>query len=213
MKILSKQNLINVLKQDKEYAPEFSAFGDNNHEQIETAIYVLENGFSMDDVYDMEYDYEVESYISSIFDYLEGNVNLEDLLFGDLENYNITEDKSQRCKSACTECPFSSKSPRGFLADYDANDFLTFMNLEIAFPCHMTMGEVDIKAEETQKKIESGEMKLCRGYLESMIKSCKSPRNSFLKKHIDEIRNNLSDHTMSIFEFMKHHDKEKIFNQ
>lgn len=116
------------------------------------------------------------------------------------------------CKKLCNECPFSKKSLPGWLASYSIEDFHAMMNAEVMFPCHMLMTEGDITVEEAQEAVQSGEMKVCRGYMESMIKSAKMPKfNKELIKYREAVKaEGLSEESMSMFEFAKHHTKLKV---
>lgn len=112
------------------------------------------------------------------------------------------------CAKLCKECPFSNKSMAGYLAEYSPRDFAVFMDAEKSFPCHMLLTEEDISWEEAQERIEVGTMKLCRGYVESYIKTCQSPKyNQQLKDAIKEVRETggVSESTLSKREFVKYH--------
>jgi len=123
--------------------------------------------------------------------------------------HQFNESKHSTCEKLCKECPFSVDSPKGWLADYSVDDIKEIMNQEALFPCHMLMAEGDMTQYQVQKAIEQGEMKLCRGYIESMIKSGKLPRyNILLKEEIDRVKQEgLSENSMPIWEFIKHHSK------
>lgn len=113
------------------------------------------------------------------------------------------------CKKICNECPFSNKSLNGWLADYTIEDFISFQRADVAFPCHMITSE-NMSINEVELAIKRGELKLCRGYVESMIKSCKAPINPLLKEVIEEVKKEgLSENSMAIWEFKKHHEKLK----
>lgn len=110
------------------------------------------------------------------------------------------------CSKICNQCPFSNESINGWLADYKVEDFKTMMDQDVMFPCHMMMKEEDLTIDEAQEKIINGELKLCRGYIESIIKTCKMPIN----KHLLEVRRKVkeegvSDSSMSIHNFIKYH--------
>jgi hypothetical protein len=115
------------------------------------------------------------------------------------------------CSKICNECPFSNKSLNGWLADYTIDDIVIFQNKEVSFPCHKMVNNDNLTQVEVENKILNGDMKLCRGYVESIIKSCKSPYiNKLLVKAINEVKViGLSDDSMSIWEFKKHHEKFK----
>lgn len=111
------------------------------------------------------------------------------------------------CAKPCNECPFSHNSIRGWLAAYTIQDIKDYINNEALFPCHKMMLEDDMNQEEVKESITSGEMKLCRGYVECVIKSCKSPKyNQELKDAIAQVKSEgLSADTMAVWDFEKHH--------
>lgn len=121
----------------------------------------------------------------------------------------FNESKHITCEKLCNECPFSKNSPNGWLADYSVDDIKEIMNQEGLFPCHMLMPDQDMNQYQVNRAIETGELKLCRGYIESMIKSGKLPRyNQLLKDEIDRVKTDgLSENSMPIWEFIKHHSK------
>ena len=113
------------------------------------------------------------------------------------------------CIKICNDCPFSNKSIRGWLADYSVNDIVDFQSNEAFFPCHKMMTENNLSQEDVRSAIMDGKMKLCRGYVESIIKSAKSPKfNSILKEAITIVKaQGLSKESMAIWDFIKHHEK------
>ncbi len=115
------------------------------------------------------------------------------------------------CPKMCNECPFSNMSMKGFIADYSVMDFREMMRVEVSFPCHKSMGEDDTDSEAAKTSIDNGEMTICRGYVESIIKSAKSPyHNKQLVEAIKQVKEDgLSEHSMSIFQFIKHHGEIK----
>jgi len=96
---------------------------------------------------------------------------------------------------------------KGWLADYEIQDFQNYMSREVSFPCHMMMTKDNLDANETKEAITNGEMSLCRGYVESIIKSAKMPyMNKQLVEAIAQVKEEgLSNNTMSIFEFRTYH--------
>jgi len=112
------------------------------------------------------------------------------------------------CSKLCGECPFSKNSPQGWLAEYTVDDIKTYQNQEVLFPCHLMVKDEDMSQGEVTEAIENGDMKLCRGYVESMIKSCKMPKYSeTLKQAIAIVKEQgLSENSMSIWDFKKHHE-------
>lgn len=132
----------------------------------------------------------------------------EDIINGTVK---VTSSNILVCKKMCGDCPFSKTSMQGFLADYTIEDFVAYQRTSTSFPCHKMMGSGDMSPEETHNAIEKGEMKLCRGYVESIIKSCKKPDTEILTKAVEFVREDgLSDNSMSIFEFREFHNREKV---
>lgn len=118
-------------------------------------------------------------------------------------------------KKTCGDCPFSNKSMRGFLADYTIEDFKNFKQAEINFPCHKHMNDGGMSALEAHSRVASGEMPLCRGYVESFIKSGAMPKkNTTLMEAIEVAKlDRLNENTMSMIEFIEFHDLEKLLNK
>lgn len=112
------------------------------------------------------------------------------------------------CEKICNECPFSKKSISGWLGGYEVEDFINFQRNEISFPCHKMMPKNDLTQLEVDKAIKNGEMKLCRGYVESVIKSAKSPfMNQTLIEAITYVKKQgMSEDTMPIWDFKKYHE-------
>lgn len=110
------------------------------------------------------------------------------------------------CTKICDECPFSNKSPRGWLADYTVEDFAQFFRLEVLFPCHKQIKD-DLNFNQAAELVKTNKVKLCRGYVESMRKSAKLPVDPELANIVKNVA--LSDDSMSIFEFFAHHQKEE----
>jgi hypothetical protein len=113
------------------------------------------------------------------------------------------------CKKICNECPFSNKSLNGWLGGYSIDDVMAFQRTETSFPCHKMMTQENLSQAQADKAIKNGNMKLCRGYVESMVKSCKSPfANQLLIEAIVKVKaEGLSEDSMAIWDFKKHHDK------
>ncbi|MFA6199234.1 MAG: hypothetical protein WC679_02345 [Bacteroidales bacterium] len=110
------------------------------------------------------------------------------------------------CKKLCNDCPFSSKSMPGFLGGYTIDDIMQFMQFDALFPCHKFLQD-DTQLSVVNSGVRRGEIPLCRGYGEMMIKSCKLPKAPAFSQVLKEIKEsgNISDDSMSIFEFIKHH--------
>lgn len=105
----------------------------------------------------------------------------------------------------CAECPFSKASLAGWLADYTVSDLLMYMQFEIPFPCHMAMPNHDISVNQIEAKVLSGELPLCRGYMEMMKKSCKLPKKEWLAELLKTIT--LDENSVNSMEFYNHHSK------
>lgn len=105
------------------------------------------------------------------------------------------------CKNPCTECPFTKKSLRGWLADYESPENLHRLIMsEIPFPCHMTQ-ENDLSILEAMRDNEIR----CKGALLYMKKACKMPRNKEVFEMIKSFTINDTEDILSVPEFIKHH--------
>ena len=111
------------------------------------------------------------------------------------------------CTKLCNDCPFSNTSMKGFLAEYSFSDIKVFMQTDTLFPCHKVLpNEFSKTPAETSEHVKQGDFALCRGYAESMIKSCVSPKNKDLKNLLEKVREEgISEHSMSMCDFEKHH--------
>lgn len=118
------------------------------------------------------------------------------------------------CKKICKECPFSNKSLPGWLADYTVQDFKDFQNADALFPCHMTMPDKDMTLDQVGEEIKNGGLRLCRGYTESLIKSCKRPKDKFLATAVEQVRKEgVSEESMAMWDFEKHHSSFKAVKE
>lgn len=70
------------------------------------------------------------------------------------------------CKRICNECPFTHSSPKGWLGPHSLEDVLQTQEQGKLFSCHMLRKEEMIKQD-----IESGDVKICRGFIASATKS------------------------------------------
>lgn len=103
---------------------------------------------------------------------------------------------------------------KNYLFNYDdlgdcwLEDIQNIHNQEALFPCHLMVSDEDMSQDEVQEAIVSGEMKLCRGYVESFIKSCKMPRTRGVLSEAIALakEQGLSEHSMSLRDFKKHHE-------
>lgn len=213
------ENAIEVFKHELTIVPNYTMFGDNNHEAIEGIISFLKREETLDDIYE-RYSENTYSSVTDIELWLEGEGDLEDYLWNPDSIHYIADVETGRldgsnpihleqlyvCPKPCGNCPFSNTSMRGFLGGYSINDFVEFHRTESSFPCHKLTKD-DTNTHEAHKKIEEGRSMFCRGYVESLIKSAKSPRNNpLLMKAIEQVKaSGLHDRTMSIFEFMEFH--------
>lgn len=113
------------------------------------------------------------------------------------------------CSTLCKECPFSKESPKGWLGSHSLKDILKTHENEELFSCHLAR-----KTNMTIENIESGEIKICRGYIASATKSgvifSDSTQNgSELKRLQDKIIKEQKDEEAIILsrdEFKLHHD-------
>ena len=112
--------------------------------------------------------------------------------------------KIKVCQNMCGGCPFSSKSMKGFLADYSIDDIRYFLNHSVFFTCHKHM-DVNLPQSEIKREVIKRQLPLCRGFMECMVKSCITPRDLDLAKARNSIKSDLSPDSMSIFEFDEHH--------
>ncbi len=204
-----KNEVLETLENELKVVPMYNAFGDNNHTQIKCGIDFIK-GKDRDVIEeelleecDKDYD-EVYGFLESIESVLNGSEELKDIIWN--ESSIPTESKKPIvCKKMCGDCPFSKKSTKGFLADYTVQDFVDYHRMEVSFPCHkVTPTDMDVK--QTHQAIQDGSMHFCRGYVESVIKSCKMPLNPLLKEAIEIVKKDgLSDDSMSIHDFVKNH--------
>lgn len=211
--------ILTIIK-DKEVAPEYNFFGDNNHKAMDISISVLRGDLDSDDIDQMVDDEEItygeKDTIDSWIGWLEGDgEDISELVFDEdsivTSKVEVIEPTSNIniCSKLCGECPFSKNSPKGWLADYQPEDFAKFMHHEISFPCHLTTKE-NFTPEEANEAVAKGELKLCRGYVESIVKSCKMIHdNPTLNKAVEMVKaEGTSENSMAIWEFIKHHDAE-----
>jgi len=70
------------------------------------------------------------------------------------------------CPKICLECPFSKNSPRGWLGPHSLQGVLDAQQAGKLFSCHLQR-----KEGMTTEDITSGEVKICRGFLASALKS------------------------------------------
>lgn len=70
------------------------------------------------------------------------------------------------CKTLCNECPFSTSSPKGWLGPHTLDGMLDAQQNGTLFSCHM-LRKQDMKIGN----IECGEVRICRGFIASAIKS------------------------------------------
>lgn len=206
-----------TFQKEREVVQEETMFGDNNHTIIDYSIDVINGDYDTNDLYELEEEGQLSdgerSSIEEIYHWLhcEGE-ELVELLWNE-ENL-VTELPGEtvvnktHCAKMCKECPFSKNSLKGWLSDYTGQDILNFMSAEASFPCHLQMSDGDLNIDETKEAIANGKMKLCRGYVECIIKSGKSPYvNKQLVDVIAMVREEgLSDDSMNIFEFLEHHN-------
>ncbi len=114
------------------------------------------------------------------------------------------------CKQVCNDCPFGKKSTKGWLGPYSVKEIQDAIQFEYLFGCHKQLGD---DPSENRKKIESGEINMCRGFMLSAEKSCKLfGQNPNTGKELRELQDNLNptkkelENTLSKWEFAKHHN-------
>jgi hypothetical protein len=111
------------------------------------------------------------------------------------------------CEKICHDCPFSKTSVPGALADYKVHDFVTLQNKEFPMPCHLHLEE-DLTLEEAKLLVLNGTLPVCRGFAESMLMSCKMPRDHEFATALQTLT--ISGDALNIFEFIKHHNEKEI---
>lgn len=78
---MTRAEIIERLRQNKERSPVYSAFSDNNHKAIDAMIETVERGYNDDEVYRrFASSYEQDAALA-IISVLEGEEKLEDVLF------------------------------------------------------------------------------------------------------------------------------------
>lgn len=114
------------------------------------------------------------------------------------------------CSKLCKECPFSKASPKGWLGSHTLKGVLTAQQDEELFSCHMAR-----KEGMNSENIESGEIKICRGYIASATKSGiifgQRYKNGAELKRLQELITiealEDEDIILSRLEFAQHHGK------
>jgi len=205
--------MIKALLKQREALPEINFFNENNHILIDTQIEILEGKIlSEDEVYDREDEFSEgqPSDVCQAFDWLHERIKDEDLVDAEyLENIEEEETKPKLkvCSKLCGECPFSNKSIRGWLTDYTIEDIKTFQRNDGLFPCHKMVEGDGLSQAEVSKAIEAGEMKMCRGYVESIVKSAKLPQkgSALYEAYLTVKAEGTSEKSMTIWDFEKHH--------
>lgn len=108
-------------------------------------------------------------------------------------------------KLKCDECPFKPTSIKGWLGEHTVDDIKKAMSNEQLFSCHSHR----VKDETTTAILtESGKIPICRGFIESSLKSAKIfGKNPFTGVALKELQNEVrKEEAMSIFDFMEHHN-------
>ncbi|HHH44329.1 MAG TPA: hypothetical protein ENK49_09340 [Gammaproteobacteria bacterium] len=70
------------------------------------------------------------------------------------------------CKTLCNECPFSTSSKQGWLGPHTLDSMLDAQLNGTLFSCHL-LRKQDMSAVD----IESGQVRICRGFIASATKS------------------------------------------
>lgn len=119
-----------------------------------------------------------------------------------MENFNL-----KICPKICKECPFSNKSSSGWLGPWKVEEIMDFQQFEGLFGCHLHLTDDE---EENCRKIEVGEIPICRGYIASADKSCKVfGQNPITGKSLYKLQEQITEEdkesVLSRPEFRKHH--------
>ena len=221
---MRNQEEINIavarLESEIAHVPNYNFFGEDNHRKIDLTVEAIKEGWDYDDIDDKRdedewEDWEYEAAQDGVR-FNEGDCEYDELLYNPEKNYLEKKSTVKLCNAkTCSDCPFSKNSMPGFLADYTIQDFIDYHSNEVSFPCHKHMTNEGLSVLETHKAIQDGKMPFCRGYVESIIKSVKSPRiNKSLIEAVELVKEQgLSDNTMSMIEFVKFHDFKKEFQK
>ena len=114
--------------------------------------------------------------------------------------------KVKPCDKPCVECGFKKDSQVGVLQP-EILDFIKNGNL---FPCHMKLKEVT-GSENTGVELYKATQEViyvCRGYVESVVKSSLKMPNQFIWEDlINQVKNDLHDDIMDIQESLKYHGR------
>lgn len=110
------------------------------------------------------------------------------------------------CTRMCGDCPFSTNSIPGFLADYTIEDFSHYYQGEVLFPCHKLVKR-DMNVNDISELVRSEQLHLCRGYVEMFAKSCKLPREPKFANIVKIVKKDLSEKSMSFHQFVQHHSR------
>lgn len=95
------------------------------------------------------------------------------------------------------------------MGGYTTQDFMDFFNSETLFACHKTL-KSDCTVQEMEQNVLDCKIPLCRGYVDSIIKSCKLPKRGILLDVYKTVKNEgCADETMSIYAFHNHHNYNK----
>ena len=114
------------------------------------------------------------------------------------------------CTKLCAECPFSAKSLKGWLGPHTIDAVIEAQETEGLFSCHMAR-----KENMTIDEIESGAVRMCRGYIASSTKSGlifgDSDKNGKELKRLQQliIKEDFEDQNiiLSQNEFKEHHGR------
>jgi len=114
------------------------------------------------------------------------------------------------CKKICSECPFTSSSPTGWLGPHSLEDVINTQQKGELFSCHLLR-----KEEMSRQDIESGAVRICRGYIASATKSgvdfgdeteTRKALSILQNLVIDEAKESNGD-ILSTREFIRHHGR------
>lgn len=107
------------------------------------------------------------------------------------------------CSKPCKSCPWKKDSIQGYLGDNSPKTYSAGLVSDVRLQCHSTHPWVN----HEQNKINASN--ICKGYLRSRVKSCKSSRQDVLlsqmESEIKESNEDLSNYFMFAQEFEEYH--------
>lgn len=104
------------------------------------------------------------------------------------------------CNKTCIECGFLKCSKKGVLTP----DFIQIANRQILFPCHMELKKVS--GSENTGVEQMKDIKVCRGYIESFVKSGIKAKHEEMQKLMNQIEDVEKD-IMNVTEALRYHGR------